>query len=148
MKELEITIGYLLAIEEGNLRRVADLLADDMVFCGPVPQPLSRDDYLAIISGLRSAIPDWKFHFYNVEVDGRFISLVTQITGSHNCTLPAIFPGMTMHPPSGLTFKLPVERMEFALEGDRIARIHVDPVSGGGFAGILEQLNILLPEKN
>jgi hypothetical protein len=148
MKELEITIGFIMALEEGNLGRVSELLTMDMVFCGPVKQPLNRLDYLAIITGLRAAIPNLKFHFYNVEVDGRFVSMTTQVTGSHTFTLPAIYPGMTSHPPSGLSFKLPLERMEFALEAHKIARIHVDPVPGGGFTGILEQLNIFLPEKN
>jgi hypothetical protein len=148
MRELELTIGALLSIEQGDIPRLAALLTDDMVFCGPVPEPLSRLQYLTLISALRAGIPDWKFHFYDVRVEGRFVSMNTRLTGTHSRLMPGFMPGMPSQVPTGRKFQLPVERIEFALEGDLIARIHVDPVTGGGVAGMMEQLGILIPASN
>lgn len=148
MKELELTIGALLSIEQGNIPRLAALLTEDMVFCSPVPEPLSRQQYLALTSTLRAGIPDWKFNFYDVLVEGRFVSMNTRLSGTHSRVIRGFMPGMPSQMPTGRKFQLPVERIEFALEGNLIARIHIDPVTGGGVAGILQQLGILTPASN
>jgi len=148
MKELELTIGALLSIEQGDFSRLSALLTDDMVFCGPVPEPLNKQQYLALISALRAGIPDWKFHFYDVRVEGRFVSMNTRLSGTHSRVMPGFMPGMPSQVPTGRRFQLPVERIEFALEGNLIARIHIDPVTGGGVTGMMEQLGILIPVSN
>lgn len=148
MIDLEISIGFLLALEQGDFVRMSKLLDDNMLFCGPVPRPYSKQAFLGLISAVRAGVPNWKSHFRDVQVAHSIVSMTIEMTGAHLQRLPGPFPGMPTHPPTGVYFHLPPERIEFAISGEKITRIHIEPVPGGSISGILEQLDIPIPAMN
>lgn len=146
MKELELTIGFILAIEQGNMERLASLLADDLIFSGPLQKPMNKSAFMSFITGLLHGIPNWRSHFREVDVDGPFVSMTIEVTGAHLRTL--YLPGMLPHAPTGESFHLPPERLQFFIDGEKIRRIHLEPVEGGWINGMLDQLGILQPAVN
>ena len=146
MKDLEITIGCILSMEQGNIDRLSNLLAEDAIFCGPVPRPLNKCAFLALIAHLQRGFPNWKLHFRKVEVDGPFVRMIIEATGAHLRTLH--LPGMLPHLPTGESFHLPPQQIEFYLECNKIRRIHLEPVQGGWIDGIMDQLEIPYPTMN
>jgi hypothetical protein len=150
---LQVSIGCLLAIEGGDFEMLDRLLAEDMLFCGPqvfgpMPQPMSKKQFVNLMKAIRSGIPNWRSHFHEVASNGPFVSMTIQVSGAHLCHLPGLLPGMPDHPPSGVSFHLPPERIEFTIIDGKITRIHLEPVPGGGIIGMLEQLGILVPSIN
>lgn len=148
MKDLELTIGFLLAIERGDLSMLRQLLSETLIFRGSTLRPLNKRETITFITGVRAGIPDWRSHFRDVRADGSIIRMTIEVTGTHSRMLPGIFPGMPDHPPTGRVFHLPPETIEFLVSGDCIEQISIEPVSGGGFIGMLEQLGIPVPIPN
>lgn len=154
MIELEVPIRFVMAVEAGNFAALEDLLADEMRFCGPVSRPLDKKQFIQIMRAMRTGIPNWKSHFRDVNFRGNITSMTIEVTGAHLHTmppmpcLPPLLSGTTAYPPTGKTFHLPAEHVEFALDRGKIIRIHLDPVPGGWVIGILEQLGILVTEMN
>ena len=146
MKQLELTIGFIVNLESGKLDDLASLLAEDFLFCGPVFRPLNKYAFVHLLGAMRHGIPNWKSHFREVEVDGDFVRMTIEVTGAHLCTLH--LPGMLPHPPTGESFHLPPQQLEFFLVNDKIQRIHLEPVHGGWVDGIMEQLGIPFPAVN
>jgi hypothetical protein len=148
MKQLDIAIGFIMAIEKGDLTQAASLLGEDMLFCGPVRHPLTRSELIQFLSALRRGVPDWRSHFRGVEIDLPFVRMTIEVTGRHLRPLSGLLPGMPTYPPTGLAFHLPPEGMIFLIENNSIHRIHLEPVQGGWIDGMLEQLGLTAPVMN
>jgi hypothetical protein len=149
MVELEVSIGFLLAMERGDFYRVDRLLSENVRYCGPVPHPLDKAALLCLLRAIRAGIPNWKANFHDVQAHSPFASMTLEISGTHLRPLPPLLPGMYTHPPTGKPFRLPPERIEFTISAAKqITHIHIDPVPGGGHLGMLAQLDILVPVSN
>lgn len=148
MRDLELTIGFLMAIERGDLSLLPKLLSETLIFRGSTLRPLNKREIITLITAVRAGIPNWRSHFRDVRIDGKVIRMTIEVTGTHLRPLPGIFPGMPDHPPTGRAFHLPPETINFLISGDTIEQISIDPVKGGGFIGMLEQLGIPVPIPN
>jgi ketosteroid isomerase-like protein len=49
MNVKEIAAAYVKAFNEGDLNTLADYLAADFQFSGPIPQPVGRDQFLGLM---------------------------------------------------------------------------------------------------
>jgi ketosteroid isomerase-like protein len=130
------------AFEKGQFDKAAEYLADDMVFSGPVPQPIRKNDYVQLQTNLIRGLPDWKFNFHEERVQGDTVYGSVQISGNNTSALPAIMPGMQMVPVTGKHVSLPEEPLRITVRNGKITRIEADPVPGSGVSGILQQLGI------
>ncbi len=148
MSAKDVVLASMAAMEAGNMAGYATLMADDLVFSGPVPQPLGKAEFVGLMHAVILGVPDWNFHIHDVEENGDTVDLKVQVTGTHTREMPGLFPGMPAVPATRKTFSVPEEHIRFTLREGNIATIHVDPVPGGGIPGILQQLGISMSAPN
>ncbi|RJP81726.1 MAG: nuclear transport factor 2 family protein [Candidatus Zixiibacteriota bacterium] len=141
----EIVKNLFQDIESGNVREAGKYLTDDFTFSGPTPTPVNKREYLDLHAALLKAFPDWKFNLQNLQDQGRNrISGSVQITGTHTGTLT--LPDLPTVKPTNRKIRLPKERFECTLEGDKITEFKVEKSPDGGVSGIFQQLEVELPE--
>lgn len=132
------------ALEANDFEKAASYLSDDFTLSGPTPQPVGKNEFIAIQSAFMRAFPDWSFNQGTPQEQGDKVLATIQITGTNTHDL--IVPGMPPIPATGKKVSLPIEHMEFIFKGDKIASLSSDGVPGGGIAGVLEQIGVQLPQ--
>ena|SRR2546422_8769339 len=145
MSKIEIVKAFAGALETRNFEQAASYLSDDFVLYGPFPQPISKQEFVAVQSAFQNAFQDWSFNSHNEVEEGEKVKSVVQITGTHTHDLVLPMPGMPPIPATGKKVSLPEEHMEFTFKGDKIASLASDNVAGGGAMGVLAQLGVPLP---
>ncbi len=145
MNAIEIVKAGLAAAESGQPSKLADLLSDDMVFAGPVPQPVGKREFVGLQTAMVAAIPDWKFNGKDFKQNGDKVTATFQITGTQTGELNLPMPGFPKVPATGKHVSLPQEAMTFAVKDGKISRIESANVPGGGVAGVLAQLGVPMP---
>jgi predicted ester cyclase len=145
MSKVDTVKAFAVALEARDFDKAASYLADDFVFTGPVPQPIGKQEFIAVQSAFEDAFPDWSFNSHNEVEQGDKVVAATQITGTHTHDLVLPMPGMPPIPATGKRVSLPEEHITFTFKGDKIASLTSDNVSVGGVPGILAQIGVPLP---
>jgi predicted ester cyclase len=145
MNAIEVVKAGIAAAESGDIAKYQTLLADDMVFAGPVPKPLSKQEFIGLQTALISAFPDWKFNASDFKENGDQVVVMVQITGTQTKELSLPMPGLPKIPPTGKHVSLPKEPTTFTVKNGKITRLETSAVAGGGVMGILTQLGVSLP---
>ena len=145
MSAMDFVKEGLAATEAGDFKKLESMLADDYVLAGPVPQPVSKKEFLGLQMALHNAMPDWKFNPSDFKEDGDKVTVYFQITGTQTGELSLPMPGMPKLPPSGKKVSLPKEQSTFTVKNGKLARLDVASTSGGGVAGLLSQLGVKMP---
>lgn len=142
MKPLDVVKKAFTDIEKGALDRAT--YTGDLIFSGPVPKPIGRDEYVTLLKNLVGGIPDWNFHARDYTESGDTVKLTIAITGTHTRTLPALMPGMQPLAATKRDIMLPEEHLSVKVRGDQICEIVADIIPGGGVMGLLTQLGVQL----
>ncbi len=145
MSAIDFIKEGLAAIEAGDFKKLDGMLADDYVMTGPVPQPVSKKEFIGLQSALHTAIPDWKFNPSDFKEDGDKVTVNFQITGTQTGELSLPMPGLPKIPPSGKKVSLPKEQSTFTVKNGKLARLEVSSTPNGGLNGILSQLGVKMP---
>ncbi|MHC4481535.1 MAG: ester cyclase [Planctomycetota bacterium] len=145
MSAVDVVKAGIAAQEAGDFDKAAELLTDDMVFAGPVPQPVGKREYLGLQSALKAAMPDWKFNASDFKESGDQVTAVMTVTGTHTAELKLPLPGMPTVPATGKKVALPKQTGTFTVKGDKVSRIDIAVEAGGGVQGILAQLGVSMP---
>ncbi len=146
MNAIEIVKAGLATSESGQPGKFADWLSEDMVFAGPLPQPVGKREFVGIQSAMVAAMPDWRFNGKDFKQDGDTVTATFQISGTQTAELNLPIPGFTKFPASGKHVSLPKEGMTFTIKNEKITRIKSARVVGGGVAGVLSQLGASMPK--
>lgn len=141
----EVAESFASAFNSGDFDTVASYLTDDFQFSGPMPQPLSAQEWVGTLHGFKAAFPDIKYNLKIVSVEGNTVKTTTQLTGTHTGDLDLTAMGMAVIPPTGKSFSMPEESGETTVEGEKVKALTVDPAEGGGLMGILAQLGVQPP---
>jgi predicted ester cyclase len=147
MNAIEIVKAGLATSESGQPGRFAEWLSDDMVFAGPLPQPVGKREFVGLQSAMVAAMPDWKFNGKDFKQDGEKVTATFQISGTQTAELNLPIPGFVKVPASGKHVSLPEEGMTFTVKNGKITRIESAGIAGGGVAGVLTQLGASMPKK-
>jgi hypothetical protein len=141
MSKIDVVKQVMALIEADSFDKLESLCTDNMVFEGPVPEPVGRKEFFALQKALVSAIPDWKFNARDYRESGDKVTCTVSISGTQTRTLSL---PMLPHPvdPTRKHIQLPQEHLECSFVGDKISRLHSDTVPGGGVMGVLEQLGV------
>lgn len=145
MTKTETIKAFSAALEARDFEKAASYLSDDFVFSGPLPQPIGKQEFIAVQKAFGDAFEDWSFNSHDEVEQGDKAIAAVQITGTHTSDLVLPMPGI---PPIPATYKkvsLPEEHLEFTFKGDKIASLTSDNVPGGGVPGALQQIGIQLP---
>ena len=142
MNPIDVVKAGLAAVESGQVNKFSDLIADDMVFAGPVPQPVGKREFVSLQTALLVAMPDWKFNATDFKLDGDKVTVMIRITGTQTGVLSLPMPDFPKFPPTGKHVSLPAQPTTFTVKNDKIARIENEPDPNNGVPGILSQLGI------
>lgn len=145
MTRVETIKAFSAALEAKEFEKVASYLADDFVLSGPVPQPIGKQEFIAVQSAFEGAFEDWTFNSHDEVEQGDKVTAAVQITGTHTRDLVLPIPGMPAIPATHKKISLPEEHLEFTFRGDKIASLTSDNVPGGGVPGVLQQIGVQLP---
>jgi predicted ester cyclase len=147
MDNREVTYAFLEAFQAGDFDTAATYMADDFVFSGPTPEPISGAAWFGLSAALRAAFPDLSYNFRVVSVDGDVVATTTQLTGTHTGDLDLSRIGkMGIIPATGKSVSLPEEEGEAIVEDGKVVSLHIHSTPKGGIMGILSQLGVKLPQ--
>jgi ketosteroid isomerase-like protein len=147
MNNIDVVKAGLAASETGQSSKLAEYLSDDMVFAGPVPQPLGKREFIGLMTAMVAAMPDWKFNAKDFKLNGDKVTVVAQITGTQTRELNLPMPGFQKFPATGKRVALPKEGMTITVKNGKISRLESEVVPGGGVNGVLAQLGVPVPQK-
>ena len=145
MTALEMARMLFQSIEAKDTTAAAKLLTDDFTFSGPVPQPISGREWLAMQQSLSVAFPDWKFNASDLKEEGGKVRGAVRITGTHKGGLDLTSLGMPSIPATGKSVKLPREEITLTVSNGKFTSLNTPATEGGGVMGILSQLGVKLP---
>jgi predicted ester cyclase len=146
MNAIDVVKAGLAASEAGQTSKFASLLTDDMVFAGPVPQPVGKHEFVGLMTAMVAGMPDWKFNATDFKQNGNQVTATLQITGTQTGELNLPMPGLPKLPATGKHVSLPKEPTTFTVKDDKISRLESTNVPGGGVAGVLAQLGVSVPQ--
>jgi predicted ester cyclase len=141
----EIAEVYADAFNAGDLDTLADLLADDFQFSGPVPEPIDRDQFLVLMEVMWNAFPDLQFNTRLVDISRNVVRFTNQLAGTHTGDLDLSFMGMGVIPATGRSFSMAREDGESVVDDGYVVSTHIYPTEGAGLIAILDQLGIKVP---
>lgn len=141
----ETVQAFMLAVEGAQFDTAKGYLADSFTFSGWTPGPLHRDDFITVLSGLKSSMPGLSYHFRGSreldekEQDSQEVGIV-QITGKQENSLN--LPPLSLPPIPQMAgiVSLPPTHWYFTLQNNLISLINVEHVHGGDFHALLNQL--------
>ena len=145
MNAIDMIKSGLAGMESGQPGKLAEILSDDMVFAGPVPEPVGRREFLGLQTALVAAMPDWKFNAADFKQKGEQVTAYFQITGTQTGDLSLPMPGFQKFPASGKHVSLPREAITITLKNGKVSRLESSPVPGGGVMGVLSQIGAPVP---
>lgn len=145
MTKTEAVRAFSVALEAREFEKAASYLADDFVLSGPVPQPIGKQEFIAVQTAFENAFEDWAFNSHDEVEQGDKVIAAVQITGTHTRDLVVPIPGMPTIPATHKKVSLPEEHLEFTFKGDKIVSLTSDNVPGGGVPGVLQQIGVPLP---
>jgi hypothetical protein len=129
---------FFKANEEADLKKVASMITEDFQFVGPMPQPLSKTEYLGFMESMIPAFTDWRYNLGGCEEAEEKVSCTSSISGKHTGKLAP--PNMDPIPATNKAFKLPTESSTLSFTGDKICRLEAHVGKDGGLAGIIKQI--------
>ena len=143
----DIVTTFMQALEAREFTKATTYLSDSMIFTGFTPAPLSKNQFISVMSGLAEGFPNLAYHLHKLEeiadtLGGNSVRGTVQITGAqvNSFKLPPL--GIGPIPQMAASVTLPEENWEFQVENNVIASIRVDRQPGGGIEGLLNQLGI------
>jgi predicted ester cyclase len=142
MTAIDVVKGAMGAADAGDWDKAASFFSDDMVFAGPVPEPMGKDGFVGMQKAMRAGIPDWKFNASDLKEDGDKVTATLQITGTQTAELKLPMPGMAPIPATGKKISLPKEPATFTVKDGKISRLETAVTPGGGVAGLLAQIGV------
>jgi predicted ester cyclase len=143
MKPTDILREHWKAIEEKNFEKARTFLSEDFKFSGPVPKPIGTAEYINVHRSLLQGIPDWRFNANIFSEQQNKVAAKVRVTGTHTAKLSLPFLGDTgTIQPTGKKLALPEEKVEVVMKGDKISRMTVEQVPGGGVPGLLKQMGV------
>jgi len=145
MRTREIAEAFLAGINVLDLDAAAPYCADNFTYSGPVPKPVSVQEWRGLAALFRTAFPDWSFNARVERVEGDVVHVTAQVTGTHTGNLDLTALDIGIIPATGKSISLPQGTGRVTLEGDKVVNLHFDVVPGAGIPGILAQLGVEKP---
>lgn len=145
MDAVEATKKLFELIESRETGAAAELLSDDFVFSGPVPDPINAPAWLGMHDRMNDAFPDFSFNLKDVQQVDDTVQGTLQLSGTHQSDFDLSAMDMPNVPATGKSFQLPQESVTVTIQGEKITSVQGAKVEGGGLMGILSQLGVEAP---
>jgi predicted ester cyclase len=148
MDYLQLTRNLHGYIENAQWNELENLLSDDFVFEGPVPEPLNKERFMEMHRPLVVGFPDLKYNLKDLKADGDRVVGTLAITGTHTGPLDLSPVHGPMLEPTNKAVALARDEFTVWYDGDKIKKIYSIPSEGGGMDALLDQIGAPLPEAN
>lgn len=145
MGNREIAEKFLAAVATLDLDAAAPYCADSFTYSGPLPKPVTLQEWRRVAAPFQRAFPDWSFNPQIVGEEGNLVNLTVQVTATHSGDLDLTGLDMGYIPATGKSIATPQTTGRVTFEGDKVANLHIEVVEGGGIPGILAQLGVEMP---
>lgn len=142
MGPANIVEEFLIAIEQRNFTKAEDLLSNNFKASGVAPDVLDASGLMSIHRALGSGMPDFRFNYEFLKEKGGIVKVKFHITGTHMKSMPAPYAGLKSIPPTNKSVDMPDETVEFNVRDNKIQKMDVAHVDGGGLPGLLKQLGV------
>ena len=133
------------SIQKGDFKNAKNLLADDFQFSGPIPEPVNREEWLAISASLKNAFPDLDYHFKVIGADDDIVKTTSQLSGTHRGSFDLTNMKMGVIPATNKPFSAKLENTKITVKDNKVTSWAVEPTEGAGLKAILGQLGIKVP---
>ncbi|MEJ2635584.1 MAG: ester cyclase [Calditrichia bacterium] len=147
MKASEVVSKLISAIESEDYSAAEKLINKSGAVTGVGPNPISLDEFLNVHRALSSGLPDFRFNHKIITEDGNRVMATVHLTGTHSREMKAPLPGMRNIPATNRQVKMPEEHIQIWVDKDKISKIELEKVEGGGLPGILKQLGVEMPKQ-
>ena len=97
MNAIDTVKTCITALQSGDIELAAGILSDDFLLTGLAPNPLRKNELLALQGELLTAMPDFSYNLAGIHQEERDVIALTQITGTHTRS-HTIRPWATAHP--------------------------------------------------
>lgn len=145
MKASKVVEEFAAAIENNDFTKADNFLSKDFRMVGDTPEPLGSNEFLGMLRAFKKGMPDFRFNFNITEDRGDHVFLRMQITGTHKNTMPSPIPGVKDIPATNKTVKMPEETVDVTVKDNKITKVKMPHVEGGGVPGLLKQLGVEMP---
>lgn len=145
-REIEIVREFMSALDNNEQDIYEGYLSDNFVFSGWTPRPLDRHGFLEVVHALEEGFPGLTYNLHNVLEEGENrVSATWQVTGyqSNSFIIPVL--GTPPIPQTAQSISMPSENVIYILGDEKIQRIEVEQIYGGGIKGLIAQLGIDIP---
>ncbi len=145
MNRVEMVKALITAWQSGDMELAARCMSEDCIVSGFTPNPLERDEFLAVQSELLAAMPDFSYNVSELHAKGNEVTGLIAISGTHSNDLELPMYGLKTIPATGLAIVLPQVESSWQVEHEKVERVRVREVPGGGLTGLLQQVGAELP---
>ena len=146
MSPVDVVKTFITALQAGEMEEAARYMTDDFVERGWTPLPMEGQAFLAMMSALRNALPDFSYNLSETREQGDDeVEALIAITGTHTRDLALPEFGLPLIPYSGVAVYLPQTPSQYRVKEQRIAEMLVETIPGGGLTGLLQQIDTELP---
>ncbi len=133
-----VLLRYIAGLQAHDVTAIAATVADGVAFHA-AERTLTKQQFLAFLTALYAAFPDWHYDHDPpaARADGS-IAVRWRQKGTHTGTLA--LPGRLPMPATGKAVVIPEQFFFYGVAGEQIVSIRPDPIPGGAPGGILAQL--------
>ena len=133
------------AIQMGNFEKAKSYLSSDFKFSGPVPQPISGEEWMRMSASLKAAFPDLNYRFNVESIDGNTAHISGELSGTHNGDLDLTSMHMGVIPATRKSFKAAHEHGQVTVRDGKVTAWAMELTEGAGLMAILGQLGVKVP---
>lgn len=148
MTNVDLVKRFATAFSEGDTATLDDILANDFVFDHANQEGTSnREEYIHMVSNLKTAFPDLRFNIRNIE-DGQTVNAEVRIEGTHEGILDLTPVGLSTVPPTHNRLDMPFEPSDWTIKNGKVVAHTVEATPGGGVPGLLKSLGVAIPQQH
>jgi predicted ester cyclase len=146
MNPSEVAEKFQRSAEQGDWDTMNQVLAEDFLFYGPMPEPLGQRECVSMHKALWGGFPDISYNLRIIGSEGNIVKAIVHITGTHTGLLIPPVPGEFVSiPPTGKKISLAKENIEYTVRGNQLATIKLYSSPESSWPGIFRQIGVENP---
>jgi hypothetical protein len=147
MEQNKIVESFFKAIEKSDFTAAESLVSNNCKITGVGPDGLGIKEFLGVHRAFNTGMPDFKFNYKIGNVKNNVVETKVKLTGTHFKEMPAPIPGLHNIPATNKLLRMPEEKVTFTIKDNKIERVNLEQVPGGGLPGVLKQLGVEMPQE-
>jgi hypothetical protein len=109
---------------------------------GVGPSTLNRTEFLNVHRSLNTGLPDFSFNHRIVKESGEQVEVKVRLTGTHKKDMHPPIPGLGTIKATNKQVRMPEENVSVTVKNNKITKVLLQQVPGGGLPGLLKQIGV------